>query len=125
MMLKSPVFWPETIRTTARLRLHGLHVWPALILLTLALATATPASAEREQARAARQKVLAEQRRVIFNDDTYELSRDDANTATGFLKRRLKPLVGTSRRAASARMSKRDFSIPAPDKLEKLMPRLC
>ena len=95
MMLKSPVFWPETIRTTVRLRLHGLHVWPALILLTLALTTAAPVSAEREQARAARQKVLAEQRRVIFNDDTYELRRDDANTATGFLKRRLKPLVGT------------------------------
>jgi len=35
------------------------------------------------------------QRRIIFNDDTYELSRNDANTAEGFLKRRLKPLVGT------------------------------
>lgn len=35
------------------------------------------------------------QRRIIFNDDTYELSRDDANTPEGFLKRRLKPLIGT------------------------------
>ena len=35
------------------------------------------------------------QRRVIFNDDTYELSREDANTPEGFLSRRLKPLAGT------------------------------
>ena len=27
-----------------------------------------------------RRRALARQRRVIFNDDTYELSRDDANT---------------------------------------------
>ena len=38
---------------------------------------------------------MQRQRRVIFNDDAYELSRDDANTAEGFLKRRLKPLAGT------------------------------
>ena len=48
-----------------------------------------------ENAKQARQKSLARQRRIIFNDDTYELSRDDANTPEGFLKRRLKPLVGT------------------------------
>ncbi|MAV37750.1 MAG: hypothetical protein CMJ59_20090, partial [Planctomycetaceae bacterium] len=43
----------------------------------------------------ARRKALRRQRRVIFNDDTYELSRDDADTPEGFLKRRLQPLVGT------------------------------
>lgn len=43
----------------------------------------------------ARVKAAGRQRRVIFNDDTYELSREDANTPEGFLKRRLKPLVGT------------------------------
>ena len=42
----------------------------------------------------ARRKALRRQRRVIFNDDTYELSRDDADTPEGFLKRRLQPLVG-------------------------------
>ena len=46
-------------------------------------------------AKAARRKVLGRQRRVIFNDDTYELSREDANTPAGFLRRRLQPLVGT------------------------------
>ena len=46
-------------------------------------------------ARAARRKALARQRRVIFNDDTHELSRQDANTPEGTLKRRLVPLVGT------------------------------
>lgn len=40
-------------------------------------------------------KALEAQRRIIFNDHTYELSRDDANTPEGFLKRRLKPLEGT------------------------------
>ena len=50
---------------------------------------------ENQSAKSARQKALDRQRRVIFNDDTYELSREDANTPTGFLRRRLKPLVGT------------------------------
>ena len=48
-----------------------------------------------ENAKQSRQKALAQRRRIIFNDDTYELSRDDANTPEGFLKRRLKPLAGT------------------------------
>ena len=48
-----------------------------------------------ENAKHQRQEALSQRRRIIFNDDTYELSRDDANTPEGFLKRRLKPLVGT------------------------------
>lgn len=48
-----------------------------------------------EGARTARQQVLDKQRRIIFNDDTYELSRVDADTPAGFLRRRLQPLVGT------------------------------
>ena len=43
-----------------------------------------------------RQRALhSRQRRVIFDDDSYELDREDANTPEGFLKRRLQPLVGT------------------------------
>ena len=48
-----------------------------------------------DNARVARQQALGKQRRIIFNDDTYELSRVDANTPAGFLRRRLQPLVGT------------------------------
>ena len=51
--------------------------------------------ASRKGAEAARRKALNRRRRVIFNDDTYELSREDANTPEGFLRRRLKLLVGT------------------------------
>ena len=47
------------------------------------------------EAKIARQAVVNKQRRVVFNDDTYELSRSDANTPEGFLKRRLEPLAGT------------------------------
>ena len=43
----------------------------------------------------ARVEAARARRRVIFNDDTYELSRDDAGTPEGFLSRRLKPLAGT------------------------------
>ena len=70
----------------------------SLALAIMATATSVPlfgAEPNQEKARAARQQALAKQRRVFFNDDTYELSRNDANTADGFLKRRLKPLVGT------------------------------
>ena len=35
------------------------------------------------------------ERRLIFNDDGYELDREDADTADRFLERRLKPLAGT------------------------------
>ena len=42
-----------------------------------------------------RVQAAARQRRIIFNDDTYELSREDADTPEGFLKRRLQPLAGT------------------------------
>ena len=47
------------------------------------------------EAKKARVKAANVKRRLIFNDDTYELSRDDANTVDGFLQRRLKPLVGS------------------------------
>jgi len=46
-------------------------------------------------AKQARRKALARRRRVIFNDDTYELDRADANTPEGYLSRRLAPLAGT------------------------------
>ena len=46
-------------------------------------------------AKKARVEAAARQRRIIFNDDSYELSRDDAGTPEGFLKRRLQPLAGT------------------------------
>jgi len=47
------------------------------------------------EAKQARMEAAGRQRRVIFNDDSAELSRDDANTPESFLSRRLKPLVGT------------------------------
>ncbi len=46
-------------------------------------------------ARGERQQVLNHRRRIIFNDDTYEMCREDANTPEGYLSRRLQPLVGT------------------------------
>lgn len=48
-----------------------------------------------DNARVVRQQALGNQRRIIFNDDTYELSRVDANIPAGFLRRSLQPLVGT------------------------------
>jgi len=66
------------------------------LLLTLGVLDMVPSQhLAAGEARAARQQALAKQRRIIFNDDTYELSRADANTPEGFLRRRLKPLVGT------------------------------
>ena len=56
-------------------------------------ATSQPTS--RIDAKLARRKVLGRRRRVIFNDDSYETSRKDADTPEGFLCRRLQPLVGT------------------------------
>ena len=47
------------------------------------------------EAKKDRVEAAARQRRIIFNDDSYELSRDDAGTPEGFLKRRLQPLAGT------------------------------
>ena len=55
----------------------------------------TAAAEEMSPAKAARRKALGRRRRIIFNDDTYELSRADANTPAGMLRRRLQPLVGT------------------------------
>ena len=52
-------------------------------------------SGNSARGRAARQEVLNKRRRIIFNDDSYETSRPDANTPEGFLRRRLQPLVGT------------------------------
>jgi hypothetical protein len=79
--------------------LHGSTLI-SLVLAVLAIAVTASASvvgaeAEQDKAKVARKEALAKQRRIFFNDDTYELSRDDANTPEGFLKRRLKPLVGT------------------------------
>jgi hypothetical protein len=56
---------------------------------------ATPDSIDRSGARPARREVLEQRRRIIFNDDTYEMCRQDAHTPEGFLRRRLKPLIGT------------------------------
>jgi len=62
-------------------------VW---MVQTQAEETKTWSAAKRE-----RMKVVARQRRVIFNDDMYELDRTWANTAEGLLKGRMIPLVGT------------------------------
>ena len=43
----------------------------------------------------ARLEAAQRQRRIIFNDDTSELSRANANTAESILKHRLEPLAGT------------------------------
>ena len=70
----------------------------ALSIMAIVSATDVPlfgAETNQEKARAARQQALAKQRRVIFNDDMYELDRKWSNTAEGFLKGRLKPLAGT------------------------------
>jgi|GEM_PF-884418 len=56
---------------------------------------AEPQPVDISGARRERQRVLNQRRRIIFNDDTYEMSREDANTPEGFLRRRLQPLVGT------------------------------
>ena len=77
----------------------GLVLCPALVLGQVRPLTSDPNIQLKEtsanDAKADRRKALNRWRHVIFNDDTYELSRDDANTPTGFLKRRLKPLVDT------------------------------
>ena len=54
-----------------------------------------PNDVDRSEARRQRLEASARQRRIIFNDDTYELSREDANTPEGVLRHRLAPLVGT------------------------------
>ena len=72
-----------------------LLLFVSLAVILTADRTFTAEPAIQQQARVARQKALAKQRRIFFNDDTYELSRDDADTPEGYLKRRLKPLAGT------------------------------
>ena len=86
-----------------KIHVEKLALFIALILCLVAnivLAVGNQVKTEPSQpkwskAKEARVKVANRQRRIIFNDDTYELSRADANTPEGFLKRRLKPLVGT------------------------------
>ena len=75
----------------------GTYFFLMLSVLAIALTTNSTLFAvetNSEKAKAARQEALAKQRRVFFNDDTYELDREDANTPEGFLKRRLAPLAG-------------------------------
>ena len=43
----------------------------------------------------ARLEMAHNHRRVVFNDDSYELDREDSDTPDSFLSRRLKPLIGT------------------------------
>ena len=43
----------------------------------------------------ARLEAAQRRRRIIFNDDTSELSRANGNTAKSILKHRLEPLAGT------------------------------
>ena len=53
---------------------------------------------KKDTASAAKQerlKVIQRQRRVIFNDDMYELDRRWSRTPEAFLEGRLVPLVGT------------------------------
>ena len=69
-----------------------------VVIILLNLVTCLASAVEHPSAQVAkanRRKALDRQRRVIFNDDTYELSRKDANTPEGFLRRRLQPLTGT------------------------------
>ena len=46
-------------------------------------------------AKQARMEAARRGRRVIFNDDTEELSYEEAHTREGFLTPRLEPLIGT------------------------------
>jgi hypothetical protein len=77
----------------------GLVLCPALMLGQVRPLTSDPNIQLKETSgkavKEARREALYRRRRIIFNDDTYELSPDDAKTPEGFLKRRLKPLVGT------------------------------
>ena len=80
----------------------GVVSWPASVFGQIGPPTVEPniklktdQQESGQGAKAVRRKALNRRRRVIFNDDTYELSRADANTPEGFLKRRLKPLVST------------------------------
>ncbi len=47
------------------------------------------------QVKQERMKAVARRRRIIYNDDLYELDREDADTPQGFLKGRLRPLPDT------------------------------
>ncbi len=71
----------------------------ACLLVLPGLNSCTPAMQDQQASWSAAKKsrvaAAGRQRRIIFNDDSYELSREDANTPEGFLKRRLKPLAGT------------------------------
>ncbi len=50
---------------------------------------------DSSQAKQARREAVCRQWRVIFNDDSHELSHQGANTVQGFLAPRLTPLVAT------------------------------
>ena len=55
----------------------------------------TRSAADWPDVKKARVDAARARRRVIFNDDGYELDRIDADTPEGFLRRRLAPLAGT------------------------------
>ena len=50
---------------------------------------------DRAVAKRARSAAAHRRRRVIFNDDSEELAREEANTVDGFVSVRLTPMVGT------------------------------
>merc|ERR1711969_309109 len=92
-MHKRPV--PSDSKCVPRLALLVLVMAGVAIEVDGAAADPVVAGSAEASPRELRQAALARRRRIIFNDDTYESSRADADTADGFLRRRLQPLVGT------------------------------
>ena len=92
-MHKRPV--PSDSKWVPRLALLVLVMAGVAIEVDGAAADPVVAGSAEASPRELRQAALARRRRIIFNDDTYESSRADADTADGFLRRRLQPLVGT------------------------------
>ena len=88
----------DLLRTNSK-GLSKLYSLSIIFLFSLILPSCTNKILDQQSSLSTQKKsriaAADRQRRIIFNDDTYELSRNDANTAEGFLKRRLKPLVGT------------------------------
>lgn len=98
--LRDKVFkMTEKNRTGGAKRMRSSSVLVACVLILPSLISCSGViqdhRASWSAAKKSRVEAAGRQRRIIFNDDTYELSRDDANTPEGFLKRRLQPLVGT------------------------------
>ena len=91
-----------TAQTNRHLPISTAPIFPFEVagkLFTVAMVWTVPTQADEAKtwsaAKRERMKVVSRQRRVIFNDDMYELDRTWANTEEGLLKGRMIPLVGT------------------------------